>query len=260
MNIPSVILESLKACPTPPTPDNRWRYAYELIVGAAASLLSAHPHYVGTSHYDRKKLYDFHPEILHNLLREAHKEAAIAGRPIDLYYDGLEVWTTGYFFNSGIMRIACAYEYTVSTACSNAPYATLNLEKDMQLLKQKHPPPELEKQLEVIRLLKDYAREKLNNEVNELIAGLVGEISPTEQEQMSSLYERLGSKDDDFFKAALFFVWCDYNWFKHRPMGYPRANHPRKDPCIQFALAVRAYRGLCDFYSWCHTLNLAPKT
>jgi hypothetical protein len=37
-DIPSVILEALKDCPIPPheTPDHKWRYAYELIVGAAA--------------------------------------------------------------------------------------------------------------------------------------------------------------------------------------------------------------------------------
>jgi hypothetical protein len=251
MDISDSILSNLRACPIP---NDKWRYAYELIVGAAASLLSAYPHYAGTSHYNLKPQSDSQPEILHNLLLEAHKEAARTGQPINLYYDGLKDWTAGYFFNSGMVRIACAYEYTVSTALGKDPYATLNFERDTQLLKQKNPPPELEKQIDVIELLKNHVREKLNNKVNDLIDGLVREEPPTEHEQVGSIYKRLGSKGDDFFKAALFFVWCDYNWFKHRPMGYPSANHPRKDPRVQFALALRAYRGLCDFYSWCHNI------
>jgi hypothetical protein len=251
MDIPDLILSNLKACPIS---NDKWRYTYELIVGAAASLLSAHPHYVGTSHYHNKPQYDSHPEILHTLLREAHKEAARTGQSINLYYDGLEVWTAGYFFNSGMVRIACAYEYTLSTALGKDLYAFLNFKNDTQLLKQKNPLPELQKHLDVIWSLEEYGREKLNNKVNELIDGLVREKPPTEQEQVGSIYERLGSKDDDFFKAALFFVWCDYNWFKHRPTGYSGSGHPRERPSVQFALALRAYRGLCDFYSWCHTI------
>jgi hypothetical protein len=260
LDIPSVILKALKDCPIPAqaTPDHKWRYAYELIVGAAASLLSAHPHYRGTSQYHNKLLSDYDPGILHTLLREAQEKVSGTEKPLNLYHPRLEVWTAGYFFNSGIMRIACSYEYTISTAYSNPPYAFLDLEKAVQFLKQKHPPLELEKELAVIQLLKTSGGEKLDKEVNELIAGLVRDISLTDQEPMSSLYERLESKDEDFFKAALFYVWCDYNWFKHRPIGYPATDHPRKDSRVQFVLTLRAYRGLCGLYTWCY--NLAPIT
>jgi hypothetical protein len=261
MDIPDLILSNLKACPTR---NDKWRYAFELIVGAAASLLSTHPHYVGTSHYDNKQRYDSQPEILHDLLHEAHKEAARTGQPINLYYDGLEDWTAGYFFNSGIVRIACAYEYTLCTACSKDPYEGAHFKRDSDILKQKSPTLELRKQLDVIGRLKNFGtlekREQQNNEVNDLIDRLVREKPPTEQEQVGSIYERLGSKDGDFIEAALFFVWCDYNWFKHRPMGYPTPSHVRKDPRVQLALALRAYSGLCEFYSWCHNLSQTEVT
>jgi hypothetical protein len=154
------------------------------------------------------------------------------------------------------MRIGCSYEYTISTALGKDPYDSLKFKEDTQLLKRNNPCHELEKQLDVIGSLGVYRRDALNNKVNELIARLVRDISPTDQEPMSSFYERLGSKDDEFLKAALFFVWCDYNWFKHRPIGYPTTDHPRKDSRVQFALTLRAYRGLCDLYTWCY--NLAP--
>ena len=54
MTIPQTILETLASIPTP---DDKWQFTYELIVGAAASLLSAHRHYVGTSHYGHKERY-----------------------------------------------------------------------------------------------------------------------------------------------------------------------------------------------------------
>jgi hypothetical protein len=84
MDIPSVILDALKDCPIPPqaTPDHKWRYAYELIVGAAASLLSAYPQYRGTSHYHNKLLSDYDPGILHTLLREAQEKVAGTEKPL----------------------------------------------------------------------------------------------------------------------------------------------------------------------------------
>ena len=255
MDIPDLILSNLKACHNH---NDKWRYAYELIVGAAASLLSTNPYYVGTSHYGSKQHYDAQPGILHDLLSEAHKVATKTGKPIDLFHPGLKNWTAGYFFNSGIVRIACAYEYTLCTACGKDPYEGAHFKKDSDTLKQKSPTLELRKLLDVIGRLKNSGtlekREKQNNEVNDLINQLVREKPLTEQEQVGNIYERLGSKDDDFLEAALFFVWCDYNWFKHRPMGYPRPDHPRKDPRVQFALALRAYRALCDLYSWSHNL------
>lgn len=261
MDIPTTLLDTLKGCPIPPkaSPDHKWRYAYELIVGAAASLLSAHPQYKGTTQYKNKLLSDYHPEILQTLLREAQEKVAGTQDPLNLYHGDLKIWTAGYFFNSGIVRIGCSYEYTISTALGKDAYASLRFKEDTYLLKQKKLlPRELEKQLEVIGSLEGCNRDKLNNKVNELIAGLISDISLKDQEPMSSLYERLGSKDDDFYKAALFYVWCDYNWFKHRPEGYPPADHPRKDPRVQFALALRAYRGLCGLYTWCYNLAPAP--
>jgi hypothetical protein len=127
MDIPGVILEALKSCPTPPraTPDHKWRYAYELVVGAAASLLSAHPHYKGTSQYHNKLLSDYDPGILQTLLREAQEKVAGTEEPLNLYHDGLKIWTAGYFFNSGIVRLGCSYEYTISTALGKNPYDSL---------------------------------------------------------------------------------------------------------------------------------------
>jgi len=259
IDIPELILSKLKACPAG---NDKWRYAYELIVGAAASLLSAHTHYVGTSHYGNKRRYESQPEILHNLLLEAHKEAARTSQPINLYYEGLEEWTAGYFFNSGIFRIACAYEYTLCTACGKDPYKGAHFKDDSSALKQSAATPELRRLLETIAGLKNFRkvedRRTQNDKVNDLIDRLVRERPPTEQEQIGSIYERLASKEDDFIEAALFYVWCDYNWFKHRPTGYPATDHPRKDPRVQFALALRAYCGLCGFYAWC--FNLAPTT
>lgn len=249
MRVPGIILRDLKACPIP---NDKWRYAYELIVGAAASLLSAHPHYVGTSHYGHKQQYHSESKILSGLLQKAYKDAARRRQPLNLYYNGLQKWTAGYFFNSGIVRIACAYEYTLSTACGNKPYKNLDLKKDLGSLKLKQPPPVVKKQLEVFESLP--SRKTLNDEVDDMIVKLIDQGWITAKMPAGGIYKRLRSKDNDFFKASLFFVWCDYNWFKHRPMGYDASIHPRKDPRVQFALVLRAYRGLCDLYSWCHNL------
>src|SRR6478672_9664589 len=115
MNIPDFILHNLEICPIP-RPNEKWRYAYDLMVGAAASLLSAHPYYAGTSQYGHKRQYT--PRSLYGLLLGANNEAVRSGRPIDLYHVGLEGWTAGYFFNSGIVRIGCSYEYSIHTACA----------------------------------------------------------------------------------------------------------------------------------------------
>ena len=104
MDIPELILSNLKVCPIDNGDNDKWCYAYELIVGAAASLLSTHPHYLGTSHYHNKPRYDSQRGFLHDLLREAHHVATMKGKPIDLFYPGLEDWTAGYFFNSGMVR------------------------------------------------------------------------------------------------------------------------------------------------------------
>jgi hypothetical protein len=93
-------------------------------------------------------------------------------------------------------------------------------------------------------------REVLHREVDELIECLTENIDFTEE----NICERLQKNDDEFFKTAFYYMWCDYNWFKHRPMGYPVEKHARTDHRIQFALAVRAYCALCDFYSWCYSI------
>lgn len=247
MNTPDFILHNLKSCPMP-RPKEKWRYAYELIVGAAASLLSAHPYYAGTSHYGHKRQYT--PGSLCNLLLEAHNEAVRSGRFINLYHVGLEGWTAGYFFNSGIVRIGCSYEYSMHTACGHGPYESLRYKDDTEELRNGNP-PEFDKQLDVLKSFHKYKRDKLHRQTNTLIRKLVRKIAPERDDQVDVLYKRLETRDDEFFKAALYFVWCDYNWFKHRPMGYRDSNNPRKNAQIQFALALRAFRGICQFYSMC---------
>lgn len=87
------------------------------------------------------------------------------------------------------MGIVCAYEYTISKACNNPPHANLDLEKAAQLMRQKHPLLELKKELDVIQILRASMREKLDKEVNELISGLMRDISLTDRELMGRLYE-----------------------------------------------------------------------
>jgi hypothetical protein len=247
MNIPHFILHSLETCPIP-RPGEKWRYAYDLMVGAAASLLSAHPYYAGTSHYGHKRQYT--PRSLYGLLLGAHDEAVRSGRPIDLYHVGLEGWTAGYFFNSGIVRIGCSYEYSIHTACAHTPYASLSYIQDTKALRNGNS-PDFDQQLDVFESFSKYPRAKLHQQTNRLIRRLVTKIAPERHAQVGVLYERLETRDDEFLKAALYFVWCDYNWFKHRPMGYRGSSNPRRNDQIQFALALRAFRSLCQFYSIC---------
>jgi hypothetical protein len=247
MNVPDFILHNLKSCPIP-RPMEKWRYAYELIVGAVVSLLSAHRYYAGTSHYGHKRQYT--PGSLYNLLLGAHNEAVRSGDPINLYHFGLEDWTAGYFFNSGIVRIGCSYEYSIHTACGHSPYDSLRYVQDTKALRNGNP-PDLDKQLDVFESFSRYQRAKLHQQTNRLISRLVRRTAPERDEQVGVLYERLESRDDEFFRAALYFVWCDYNWFKHRPMGYRASSNPRRNDQIQFALALRAFRGICQFYSMC---------
>lgn len=247
-DVSATILGSLKACPSPNS-NSSWLYAYELIVGAAASLLSADPYYAGTRHYGHKQHYNSKPKLLPTLLRKAYKDASRKRQPLNLYYDGLQQWTSGYFFNSAVVRVACAYEYTLSTACGNKPYENLDLKKHLGSLILKQPPHALEKQLEVFQSLP--SRKALNDKVDDRIDKLVNQNWLSTEARVENICKRLRSKDDDFFEASLLFVWCDYNWFKHRPMGYPIQNHSRKDPRVQFALVLRAYQGLCELYSWC---------
>jgi len=254
MNIPDLILRNLRTCPIP-RPEARWRYAYDLIVGAAASLLSAHPYYAGTSHYGHKERYT--RDSLYPLLLGAHNEAVQSGHPINLHHLGLKGWTAGYFFNSGIVRIGCSYEYSIHTACGHNAYASLSYKDDTKALRNGNP-PEFDKHLDVWESFSNYQRAKLHQQTNTLIRRLVRKIAPERDEQADVLYERLETRDNEFLKAALYFVWCDYNWFKHRPMGYRGSNSPRRNDQIQFALALRAFRGLCEFYSMCRPSRRVP--
>ncbi len=119
-------------------------------------------------------------------------------------------------------------------------------------------PPELDKQLDVFKSFNQYKRKKLHEQTNRLISSLVRKIAPERDEQVGILYDRLKSRDDQFLKAALCFVWCDYNWFKYRPMGYRASKNPRRNDQIQFALALRAFSGLCRFYSMCKARHRVP--
>jgi hypothetical protein len=249
VNISTSIFGALKAAP-PPNPT--WRYAYELILGAAASLLSAHPQYEGTVHYGHKREYESRPELLPEIFEKAYEETVGKEQVFNLYFDGLKAWTAGYYFNSAIVRIACAYEYTLCTAGDKDPYDGVKFKAVSDYLKGKHPPPSLEQQLEVISLLSDrnYKREKLDEKVSKCIEDLIDKECLTQERSVESIYEQL-SNNDEFFKSSFLYVWNDYNWFKHRPMGYGIPSHARQDARVQFALALRAFLGLCDFYSWC---------
>ncbi|MDK2742561.1 MAG: hypothetical protein NDI90_06570 [Nitrospira sp. BO4] len=245
--IAETILNHLDTCPIPSS-NSKWRYAYELVLGAAVSLISAEKYFVGTSHYHQKEPYDYLLSALPKLVRKAHQEAA--DKPIDLYHEGLEIWTAGYFFNSGVIRIACAYEYAIHTACGDDPYDNLDFKEAsiyLRSIKQEFPP-------EIVNHLAAFesvtGRDKLHQQVDQLVGRLVAEGCPDDEK----FYEWLQKNDDEFFRTAFYYVWCDYNWFKHRPMGYPAGNHPRKAHHVQFALAARAYCALCDFYSWCYRL------
>lgn len=253
MDLSCTILDALKACPTP-EPDGRWRYTYELIVGAAASLLSASPHYIGTRHYNLKKQYESRPETLHDLLHEAQAEADRIRKPINLYYEGLEDWTAGYFFNSGIVRIACAYEYAICTAGNTDPFDMAKFEEVSNSLKKYGPPVAIKQLLEIFESFKGYGRTEGRKKLNSDVDALASKFHFEEQATAQSIYEELANHED-FLRAAVLFVWSDYNWFKHRPMGYPGSGHPRERPAVQFALALRGYRALCDLYSWCRNLE-----
>jgi len=251
MDIHRTIHDALKACPSP---EDRWRYTYELIVGAAASLLSAYPYYVGTTHYGHKKRYDTPQGILSDLLLKADEEATNKGEPLNLYFDGLKDWTAGYFFNSGIVRIACAYEYTICTARGADPFDTAKFEAVCNSLKQESPPAAIEQLLDVIKCFRisggTEGRKRLNDTVDKLVDQFHFEKQPTAE----TIYEEHGNTEA-FAKTAVLFVWADYNWFKHRPMGYSGAGQARERPSVQYALALRGYRALCDLYSWCFWLK-----
>ena len=103
--------------------------------------------------------------------------------------------------------------------------------------------------------LQKYNRKKLDNDVNRLVNELATQEILDQKTNLETIFEQLESNHDSFLKAALLFVWCDYNWFKHRPIGYPGTDHPRVNPSIQYALALCAYCALCDLYSWCRTLD-----
>jgi hypothetical protein len=253
MDVPKTILEGLESCP-PPRPDDRWQYAYELIIGAAASLLSAYPHYVGTSHYGHKERYHNQPGLLPGLLRKAHEEATLNKRPLNLYFDGLEDWTAGYFFNSGIVRIACGFEYTICTARNKDPFDTAKFEEDCNLLKQHRHPAAIEQLLEIIKCFRIRGGADARKQLNDNVSTLVNQFHFKEQAIAETIYEELVNTDD-FVRIAVLFVWVDYNWFKHRPMGYSRMGQARERPAVQYALALRGYRALCDLYSWCRTLE-----
>jgi hypothetical protein len=69
--IAEIILHHLDKCPIPSS-NSKWRrYAYELVLGASASLISAERYFVGTSHYHRKQPYDYLLIALPKLLRQA---------------------------------------------------------------------------------------------------------------------------------------------------------------------------------------------
>ena len=138
MDVSNTILGILRACPPP---DDRWRYSYELIVDAAASRLSAYPHYVGTIHYGHKRRYE--PGILPELLRVAHENAAQHQKPLDLYFGDLKDWTAGYFFYSGLFRMACGLDYTLATAGNTHQYEVANFQNICQSLEQHNPSAEI---------------------------------------------------------------------------------------------------------------------
>jgi hypothetical protein len=249
-SIAETILNHLDTCPISCS-SSKWRYAYELVLGAGASLIRAEKYFVGTSQYDSKQPYDCLLNDLHRLLRQAYQEAD--EKPIDLYYDGLEIWTAGYYFNSGVVRIGCAYECTTHTTREReAPYASLNYNEEISRLMNGNPSPEVEKQLQVFRCLHRLGRTQLDQQVDALTLGLWGRNGPPEAEKTEEVHQRLITYDDEFLKTAFYFVCCDYNWFKHRPIGYQMTKHPRKDHRFQLALAVRAFCALCTYNSWCY--------
>jgi len=93
-------------------------------------------------------------------------------------------------------------------------------------------------------------RKQLNDTVDKLVDQFHFEEHATTEE----IYEEIGNTDA-FVRTAVLFVWADYNWFIHRPMGYSGTGQARKRPPVQYAFALRGYRALCDLYSWCFRLK-----
>jgi hypothetical protein len=91
----------------------------------------------------------------------------------NLYFDGLKDWTAGYFFNSGIVRIACAYEYAICTARGAEPFDKAKFEAVCNSLKQERPPAAIEQLLEVVKRFRisggAEGRKHLNDTVDKLL-------------------------------------------------------------------------------------------
>jgi hypothetical protein len=193
--------------------------------------------------------------MLPHLLRKAHNEASKRQEPLNLYTGDLNDWTAGYFFNSGLFRIACGLDYTLATVGKTHKYDLANFQNICETLEPHNPTLEVKMLLDIVKTLQSYGRKKLDQAVDRAVKSLVEHAQVALPENPEAMYQQLRENDQSFIKTGLLFVWNDYHWFKHRPIGYSGADHPRVLALIQYALALRAYRGVCVLYSWCRGLG-----
>lgn len=101
-------------------------------------------------------------------------------------------------------------------------------------LNQENPPVKIEWILDNVRGFRISHGAEGHKELNETVDRLVNQFDFEVEASAHSIYDQL-SHDAVFLRAAVLFVGADYNWFKHRPMGYSGTGQHIERPPVHYA-------------------------